>query len=146
MCCSVRLSCVCCRDGTIYWYITILWWYIKTVIQYWYKFKSHRYIEYPDISMYQYQYIQYCIHIYTVFIGWYALLWINYCTLQLSGLQLNNFREQKKVTFVCQNLLIDTILYRAIYCCIMILRRQYIDTHKSCIVPSLEYYIFFFVM
>ena len=50
------------RDGTIYWYITVLW-YIKTVIQYQYKFKSHHYIEYCDILTYWYQYIQYCIHI-----------------------------------------------------------------------------------
>ena len=39
--------------------------------------------------------------------------------------------------FVCQNLLKHTVLYCAIYRCIVILRRQYIDTCKSCIVPSL---------
>jgi len=70
--------------------------------------------------------------IYTVFIGW-----INYCTLQLSALQLNNFREQKKVMSICQNLLIYTVLYHAIYRCIMILWRQCIGMCKLCIIPSL---------
>jgi len=77
------------------------------------------------------------VNIHTVFID-NALFWIYYCTLQLSALQLNNFREQKKVTSICQNLLIDTVLYCAIYHCIMILRRQHINMCKSCIVPSLE--------
>jgi len=119
-------------------YIAISW-YIKIMIQYRYKFKSHQCIKYRDISMYQYQYIQYCIHniLYSLAD---ALFWINYCALQLSALQLNNFREQKKVMSICQNLLIHTVLYHhyhTIYRCIVILRRQYIDTCKSCIVPPL---------
>jgi len=70
-----------------------------------------------------------------------ALFRINYCTLQLSALQLNNFREQKMVMSICQNLIIHTVLYCAICYCIGILRRQYIDTCKSCIVPSLHNHI-----
>jgi len=62
---ATNLSLPCCRDGIIHWYIAISW-YIKTVIQYRYKFKSHQYIKYRDVSTYQYQYIQYCIHIYCI--------------------------------------------------------------------------------
>ena len=47
----------------------------------------------------------------------------------------------KKVLFICKNQLIHTLLYRTIilYRCIMIQKRQYIDTPKLCIVAPLTH-------
>jgi len=76
------------------------------------------------------------LHTYILYSVADALSWIDYCTLQLSALQLYNFREQKKVMSICQNLLIYIVLaiYVSLYCDI---KKEYIDTCRSCIVPSL---------
>ena len=43
----------------------------------------------------------------------------------------------KKALSICKNQLLYTIPYCAIYRCIVIQKRWYIDTHKMCIVASL---------
>ena len=80
------------------------------------------------------------LHTYTLYLLAVALFWINYCTLQLSALQLNNFREQKKVMSILCHLSKPTNTHCSVLCNILLyhdIKKQYIETCKTCIVPFL---------
>ena len=118
------------RDVTIYRYITILW-YIKPVIQYQLWLSC---IYMSNIGIYWISCMIYpCFGLNTAYsmctVLW-LMLWL-YASLQFCNclVSIKHDGFGKKAPFICKN--------HAIYRCIMIQRRWYIDTPKMCIVASL---------
>ena len=99
---------------------------------YLYKFKLDQYIKYHDILMYRFklsQYRTYIMLLYAVLSCW--------CSIPNEIFCIEISLEQKRTTSMDQNQLIHTVLYRAIYHCIVIVRRQHIVLYDPCIVLSL---------
>ena len=66
-----------------------------------YKFWSYQYIEYHD-NIDVLVPIESILHTYCILISVADAILNDYCVLQLSILQLNNFREQIKTMSICQ--------------------------------------------
>ena len=124
------------RDATVCQYITISW-YIKPVIQYWYKLSC---IHTSNIGTYRISCVIYILHVLTLILYIICVLHDNWCCSFMPALQFCNCGRYKALWFWKDgfvHLQNSAILYHAVCCCIMIQKRWYIDTLKMCIIAFL---------
>ena len=131
--------------GIIYWYVVVSW-YIKKMIQYWYKLwlsePSTVYHEsFAAEKFHDKLYMQTFMkklsrnHMWIIFV----IFIFEQHHLELSYKKLlRTCKKHENVKLFClETFMAYGILYHAIHHYIVILRGQYIDTCKSCIIPSL---------
>ena len=114
----------------------------KPVLAYRYEVKLYRYIKYHDILIYRgllynegqsnYCIVPWCL---TSIFGVETKFWINQMVYDTSRKKIDHIYLLKINIHYC----LDSSLYHAIYCCIVIHQRQYIDTSTHCIIATLIY-------